>query len=203
MAEEKSKIQTGDDQNSTEHSVMSNFTSDELQVIGEICSLPGLDDTLDPLCSVQSDRLSDGPNSELNAAEAGSIQDANAILDGFDQYRASDTMSIGSYGTDGVIADRYVETSDPAIIKNLRVQDIREDLMNYEQLNDPAQYTETMRQLKLIQNNSTRPMFLESNQRIELEESDTYMYQLATYNTIDPAIHSNKSVPTSVITEPQ
>ncbi|KAJ8664767.1 hypothetical protein QAD02_006429 [Eretmocerus hayati] len=203
MAEEKSKMQTNDGQNSAEHNVMSNLTSDELQVIGEICSLPGLDDTLDPLCSVQGDRLSDGPNSELNAAGAGSIQDANAILAEFDQYRASDTMSIESYGTNGVTADRFVETSDPTTMKNLRVQDIREDLMNYKQLNDPAQYTETMRQLELIQNNLAGPLFLESNQRMEFEESDTYTYRLAANNTIDPATHFDESGPTSVITEPQ
>ncbi|KAJ8666234.1 hypothetical protein QAD02_010600 [Eretmocerus hayati] len=203
MAKEEGEMQTNNGQNSAEHSVMSNLTSDELQVIRDICSLPGLDDTLDPLCSVQSDRLSVGPISELNVAEAGNIQDANAILAEFDQYRASDTMSVESHGAVGITADGYVETSDLATRENLRIQDIREDLMNYEQLNDPTQYTETMRELELTQSNPVRPASLESNQRMDFEESDTYTYRLGACNTIDPAIHSNESMPTSAMSEPQ
>ncbi|KAJ8677129.1 hypothetical protein QAD02_012916 [Eretmocerus hayati] len=136
-----------DDQNLTEDNIMSNSTSDESQVIEGIRSLSGLDDTMDPSCSGQSDRLSDGLSGGLNGAKSGSIEDASAIITEFDYYSASDLISARSYETNGATLNRYVEKSDPAIMKNPRVQDIRKDLMNYEQLNDPAQYTKTMQQL--------------------------------------------------------
>ncbi|KAJ8665805.1 hypothetical protein QAD02_007467 [Eretmocerus hayati] len=190
MSRDTSKTQVSDDQELTSNSVLSNLTSDELQIVDEICDLDLQGADIGTNCPSKN---IGGEQNTLNPTVTQAMDSAPADSHG---YWTSDAYLDKSFNTSDVLIDKS-EQNENNTIEIQRIEEIKSDLMKYDQLGEAPQSGDLMWQLGLVEKNKTIPALQTSSEALAIGEFDACTSWSTMYSASGITCESFGIAPTS------